>query len=135
MDERIVLFDGVCNLCVWSVQFIIEHDPHRKFRFASLQSPVGQQLSVQYGLPPLGAGDDSVMLIENGRVYTHSTASLRVARELSGWVRFASVLMVIPSPIRNVVYRFIASTRYRLFGKKAVCWLPTPELNSRFLGE
>ncbi len=132
--HAIVLYDGVCNLCIASVQFIIRHDPDGYFRFAAQQSDVGQALLAQHGVTQaLGMGDDSVMLLEDGRVYTHSDASLRVARRLRGVVKLSYALIVLPRWLRNAVYRLIARTRYRVFGKQTQCWLPTPDLQARFL--
>mgnify|MGYP005839023515 CR=1 FL=1 len=130
----VVLFDGVCHLCHASVRFIIAHDKAGYFSFASLQSSVAQELLQKHGVPYLlGAGDDSVVLIEEGVVYTHSDASLRVARKLSGVVRLGAVLLVVPKLVRDAVYRLVARNRYRWFGKDDVCWMPTPELRARFL--
>jgi predicted DCC family thiol-disulfide oxidoreductase YuxK len=130
----VVLFDGVCHLCHASVRFIIARDKAGYFSFASLQSDVASELLRQHGVPyPLGSGDDSVILIEDGVVYTHSDASLRVARRLSGVVRLGAVLLVVPKGLRDAVYRLIARNRYRWFGKDEVCWMPTPELRARFL--
>jgi predicted DCC family thiol-disulfide oxidoreductase YuxK len=132
--NSIVLFDGVCNLCNASIQFIIARDPHSHFQFASLQSENAQALLKQYGISmQLDGKDDSVILIEDGKVYTHSTASLRVARKLNSIVRLGYALIVIPEGIRNFVYRIIARNRYRWFGKQDVCWMPTPELSKRFM--
>lgn len=132
--HAIVLYDGVCNLCIASIQFIIRRDPEGYFKFAALQSDVGQALLAQHGITQaLGMGDDSVILLEAGNVYTHSDASLRVARRLRGVVKFAYALIVLPRFVRNAAYRLIARTRYRVFGKQAKCWLPTPALQARFL--
>ncbi|WP_400194096.1 thiol-disulfide oxidoreductase DCC family protein [Hymenobacter sp. B81] len=129
----IILFDGVCNLCHGWVQFIIARDPAAQFRFASLQSEAGRRL-----LPPGFNSDalnpDSVVLIENdGQIYTHSTAVLRILRRLpGGWALLAAGLLV-PRPVRDAVYRWVARNRYRWFGRQESCWLPTPELRQRFL--
>lgn len=139
MDSQthaIVFFDGVCNLCIASIQFIIRRDPAGYFKFVSLQSSKGQALLAQHNITEqLGAGDDSVILLEGGQVYTHSDASLRVARHLTGVVRWGYALIIVPRFIRNAAYRLIARTRYSVFGRQAECWLPTPDLQSRFLGE
>ena len=128
----IVLFDGVCNLCNGSVQFIIRHDRQGRFRFASLQSPVGQDLQTRFGMDP--GRLDSVLLVEGDRWYKESDAALRIACGMSGAWKALAVLRVIPRPIRDAVYRLIARNRYRWFGKQETCWLPTPELRGRFLG-
>ena len=128
----IVLFDGVCNLCNGSVQFILRHDPAARFRFASLQSPVGRELLAKFGMDP--GRLDSVILVEGDRWYKESDAALRIARGMSGGGKALAVFRVIPRPIRDAVYRLIARNRYRWFGKQETCWLPTPELRGRFLG-
>jgi predicted DCC family thiol-disulfide oxidoreductase YuxK len=134
MDKPIILFDGICNLCSWAVQFIIRHDPHAQFRFASLQSAYAQELLAHYGIKQtLDGTDDSVILIENDQVYTHSTASLRVARRLSGILPLGYSFIIVPKFIRDFVYRLIAKSRYRVFGKQTECWIPTPDLKTRFL--
>ena len=128
----IVLFDGVCNLCNGSVQFILRHDPAARFRFASLQSPVGQDLQARFGMDP--GRLDSVILVEGDRWYKESDAALRIARGMSGAWKALAAFRVIPRPIRDAAYRLIARNRYRWFGKQETCWLPTPELRGRFLG-
>ncbi len=127
----IIFFDGVCNLCTGSVQFIIKHDPKHYFRFASLQSEIGQQLLQENNLPTEEFG--SFILFENGKVYTQSTAALRVAKKLNGLWSLLSVFLIIPSFIRNGVYNWIAKNRYNWFGKKEECWIPTKELNDLFV--
>ena len=133
-DYAVVLFDGVCNLCNAAVRFIIPRDPKRYFRFAPLQSETALQLLdfKTYAVDP--AATDSVMLIENGKLFTESSAALRISRKLNrGWPLLYA-LIVIPRPIRDAMYRFIAKNRYRWFGKSSECMLPTPEQRSRFLG-
>lgn len=127
----VIFFDGVCNLCTGSVQFIIKHDPKQYFRFASLQSELGQQFLQQNGLS--ANTFDSFIVWENGKYYTESTAALRVARKLSGLWPALYAFILLPAFIRNSVYRLIARNRYRWFGKKEACWIPTAELNSLFL--
>lgn len=126
-----ILFDGVCNLCNGSIQFILKRDPESRFRFASLQSESGRRLVAENGLDPDVLS--SVILIEDGKVYRESTAALRIARHMSGAWKLLRVLVLIPRPIRDAVYRMIARNRYRWFGKSETCWLPTPELRARFL--
>jgi predicted DCC family thiol-disulfide oxidoreductase YuxK len=127
----VILFDGVCNLCTGSVRFVIERDARKQFRFASLQSPVAEKL--------LGAqardGDrlESVVLVVGERIYRKSTAALLVARRLDGLWPLLSALLVIPRPLRDAVYDWIGRRRYRMFGKRDVCWKPQPELAERFL--
>jgi predicted DCC family thiol-disulfide oxidoreductase YuxK len=128
-QHPVVLFDGVCNLCNGSVVFIIRRDPRGVFRFAPLQSPAAAALLGER----VGALPDSLVLIENGRVYTQSTAVLRVARRLRQPWPLVSALIVLPAPLRDWLYAWIARNRYRWFGRREVCMVPTPELQARFL--
>jgi len=127
----IVLFDGVCNLCSGSVQFVLKRDLEGRFRFASLQSEAGRSLMLEHGLDPDALS--SVVLVEDGRAYQESSAALRIARHLPGAWKLLRVFAVVPRPLRDAVYRLIARHRYRWFGKTEACWLPTPELRARFL--
>ena len=127
----IILFDGVCNLCNSAVNFIIDRDPNHRFRFASLQSPTGQQLLAQYPLP--GGPVDSIVLIKDGRSYVKSDAALGIARQLSGGWSFLALFKVVPRFLRDAVYDGIARNRYRLFGKSDACRIPTKELRALFL--
>lgn len=124
-----IFFDGVCTLCDFAVTFVIDHDPARRFRFAALQSVAGQQLLADH---PGVAGQDTIMLLEAGQVYTRSEAALRVARHLRGW-QWAWALRVVPRVLRDAVYKFVARNRYSWFGKRDACRIPTPELRSLFL--
>lgn len=128
--ERIVLFDGVCNVCDRSVQFIIAHDPAHKFQFASLQSEVGETFIENYQLPK---GLDSMVFIEGEDVYFKSTAALKIAKQLSGFYSVLAIFLVIPTPIRDFLYDVIAKNRYKWFGKKDHCMIPDPEDRQRFL--
>ncbi len=125
----VILFDGVCNLCNAAVNFIIDRDPEAVFRFAPLQSDVGQELT---GRCRIG-GANTIVLIENGRCSARSTAALRIARRLSGAWPLLGVLLAVPAPLRDAAYRAVARNRYRWFGKRDACRLPTPDLRSRFL--
>ena len=132
----IILFDGVCNLCQGFVQFVIRHDPAGRFQFAALQSEAGQALLAQHGqvLPAAGTDPDSVLLLDQGRLYSHSAAVLRIARGLGGgWAVLAAPGWLLPTTARNAVYRFVARHRYHWFGRQSECWLPTPALRARFL--
>lgn len=129
--SSIILFDGVCNLCAWSVRFIIERDAAKRFQFAALQSGTGQRLLNEHGISCDRM--DSFVLIEDGRAYTESTAALRVARHLGGLWPCLSIGIILPGFIRNPLYRCIANNRYRWFGKQESCLVPTPELRSRFI--
>jgi predicted DCC family thiol-disulfide oxidoreductase YuxK len=129
--KKVILFDGVCNLCNSSVLFVIKRDPKDQFRFAALQSEMGQKLSKQYHIDTTEV--DSIMLISNDKVYVKSSAALRVARRLTGGYPLLFGFMIIPPFIRNWVYDYIAKNRYRWYGKKDQCMIPTPELKSKFL--
>ena len=131
MTPSIILFDGVCNLCNASVQFIIKRDTAHVFRFAALQSHTGQSLLEQ--LKRDTTTFDTIILIENEQIYTKSTAALRIARQFGGIWRVADALLYIPTIIRDAVYGLIARNRYTLFGKQDTCWIPTPELKALFL--
>jgi predicted DCC family thiol-disulfide oxidoreductase YuxK len=127
----VVLFDGVCNLCNGFVRFIIERDPHGRFQFAPLQSNAAT--SLLSGHPDHTALPDSVVLVDEGGLYVKSTAALRVARGLRfPWPVFW-VFVVVPRPVRDWVYDFVARHRYRWFGRRDVCMVPTPEVLGRFL--
>jgi predicted DCC family thiol-disulfide oxidoreductase YuxK len=130
-QSPILLFDGVCNLCNSSVQWVIEHDPAAKFRFASLQSETGQRLLQAHHLP---TGElNTVVLVDGGKAYTQSDVPLRIVGKLGGLWPVFQVFFIVPRPLRNAVYDWIARNRYRWFGKKEACWLPTPDLKARFL--
>jgi predicted DCC family thiol-disulfide oxidoreductase YuxK len=133
VTSPVVLFDGVCNLCHGSVQFIVDRDPGAAFRFASLQSEQGAALLRAHGRTPPEGDPDSVVLLEDGQVYEHSTAALRIARRLGGLWRLLYVFMIVPRFLRDAAYRLIARNRYRMFGKSEQCRIPTPELRARFL--
>ncbi|AZU62052.1 thiol-disulfide oxidoreductase DCC family protein [Neobacillus mesonae] len=128
--QRIILFDGVCNFCNSSVQFIIKRDPKGHFKFASLQGEIGQQLLNQHGL---NSKMDSFVLIEDDNIFFESTAVLRVCRKLKGGWKLLAGLFIVPSPLRNSIYKIIAKNRYKWFGKKDSCMLPRPEWRNRFL--
>ncbi len=127
----VILFDGVCHLCSSSVQFVIRHDRRHYFRFASLQSNFGQEVLEKYQLP--GADFDSFILLDDHKVYTRSSAALRVVKKLDGLWPVLYAFIIIPPFIRNAAYNFIARNRYKWFGKQETCWLPTPELKELFI--
>jgi predicted DCC family thiol-disulfide oxidoreductase YuxK len=130
-SKPVVLFDGVCNLCNGSVQFVIKRDPQAKFLFASLQSAVGQAILKDFDLNTHDFA--SFILIDNGKVYTRSTAALRVAKELDSPIKYIQIFTIVPSFIRDLFYIFVAKNRYRFFGKQDQCMLPSSELKTRFL--
>lgn len=130
-DAPIILYDGVCNLCTRSVQFVIHRDSRKQFRFASLQSSVadkylGEPKEKQERLA-------SMILIVGNQVYRQSTAALLTAKRLDGLWPMLAMLLVVPRPIRDLIYKWIANHRYRVLGKEEQCWRPTPDLADRFL--
>lgn len=130
-DHPILLFDGVCNLCNGIVQFVIARNPGKTFLFASLQSAAGQEWLRHFQLPV----DDfeTFVLIEKDQYYTKSTAVLHVAKRLSGLWPLSYALIIIPPSIRDYLYSFVARNRYRWFGKRAKCMVPTDDVAGRFL--
>lgn len=131
VKSPLILFDGVCNLCNSSVQFVIRNDKRKLFHFASLQGETGQGILREFQFPTTGF--NSFILIDDGRLYKESGAVLRLLKKLGGIWQLLYVFIIIPPFIRNGMYRFIASNRYRWFGKTESCMLPSPELKARFL--
>lgn len=131
LSSPIILFDGVCNLCSSAVQFVIKHDSQGIFKFASLQSDFGQHILQEKGLST--GNFDSFILIEKNKTYLKSAAALRVNKLLGGIIALSYVFIIIPKPIRDGIYSLVAKNRYKWFGKKEACWIPTPELQKRFL--
>lgn len=127
----VILFDGICNFCNGAVNFTLRRDRKKQLRFAPLQSAAGQQLLKENGWPETDM--QSFLLIENGRLYHRSTAALRVCRYLRGGWPLCYGLLIIPRFIRDGVYDFIARNRYRWFGKRDACMMPTPDIRERFL--
>lgn len=125
-----ILFDGVCNLCNGFVQFVIARDPRARFSFASLQSEAAARLAVQAGSAD---GPETIVLLENGRTFTQSTAALRIVAALGFPWTLARALMIVPRPLRDWAYATVARNRYRWFGKRQACMVPTPDLKRRFL--
>ncbi|MEI6408881.1 MAG: thiol-disulfide oxidoreductase DCC family protein [Bacteroidota bacterium] len=130
-SHPILLFDGVCNLCNASVQWVLLRDRKGVFRFAAQQSETGQAKLQQFGLSP--EAYDTVVLIDGDRLYTRSDAALEVLNRLGGMYRLAIVFKIIPRFIRNAVYNWVARNRYRWFGKQEQCMLPRPEWKARFI--
>lgn len=128
--EPVILFDGVCNLCSGAVQFIIRRDPSKHFRFASLQSDFGQRQLERFNLSDKKF--HSLILISDNRYYERSDAALNIARRLTGGWPLLYGFKIIPRFLRNAIYNLVAKNRYKLFGKKEICWIPTTELRSRF---
>jgi predicted DCC family thiol-disulfide oxidoreductase YuxK len=126
-NDKIVLFDGVCNLCNGLVQFILARDPEGRFRFASLQSDAARRLL--NGNPPA----ETMVLIEQGTTYLKSAAALRIARGLRFPWPLLCGLLIVPRPLRDIVYDWVARHRYAWFGKRESCMLPAPQWRARFL--
>jgi predicted DCC family thiol-disulfide oxidoreductase YuxK len=130
-DKPLILFDGVCNFCNAGVNFIIRQDKQKNFLFAPLQSEAGQKILHEYKLPVKDF--ESFVLIDDGKVYKKSAASLKVMSKLPWYWKGLQIFWIVPAFIRNAVYDFIAKNRYKWFGKKDTCMIPTPEVRSRFL--
>ena len=129
-QHPVILFDGVCNLCCGSIQFIIKHDKKKLFRFASLQSNFAKQ--ILQTVSQREKNIDSIVLFQNGQLYHRSTAVLMIVKQLNGLLSMIYSLIIIPKFIRNGVYSFVAKHRYQWFGKRDECWLPTKELSELF---
>ncbi|MDP2343323.1 MAG: thiol-disulfide oxidoreductase DCC family protein [Deltaproteobacteria bacterium] len=127
----VLYFDGVCNLCATSVHFVLEHERDATLRFASLQSAQAQQVLPGLGIDP--ADLDSLVLVRDGVAYSRSSGALETARYLKSPWSWATVFLWIPKPIRDFMYKIVARNRYRFWGKKDECMIPTPQLKARFL--
>jgi len=136
-SNPIILYDGVCGLCNRMVQFLLNHDKHGRLRFASLQSDFAEKVLRRHGFDPKDL--DTLHVVENydqadERMLQRSNAILRAGRELSGvWSVLAGAAGIVPRPVRDLVYGFVAQNRYRVFGKFDTCMLPDPKQRSRFL--
>ena len=131
-NKKIILFDGVCNLCNSSVQFAIKRDENDIFRYAAIQSETGKKLLDQRNIDTNEI--DSIILIEpNIAYYTKSTAALEIGKDLKGLGTISSILLWLPESFRNIVYDFVAANRYKWYGKKEACMIPTEELKSKFI--
>ncbi len=129
--QPIILFDGVCNFCNGAVNFTIKRDKKAIIKFTPLQSETGRQLAAQFGM---AAGDmRSFIFIENGMAYNRSTAALKVCRYLKGIWPLCYGFIIVPAFIRNGIYDWIAKNRYKWFGQKKECMIPTPDTKTRFL--
>jgi predicted DCC family thiol-disulfide oxidoreductase YuxK len=130
-DGQVILFDGVCNLCNSSVQFVINHDPNSRFRFAALQSNFGQSKLEEHGFNK----DQllSIVLLMNGKVYDKSRAALEIARRLNGLWPLMYAFIIVPPFIRDFAYNWVSRNRYRWFGRQDECMIPTPALKARFI--
>jgi len=130
-DHALVLFDGICNFCSGSVLFIIRRDPKGYFRFAALQTESGIMLMKKHNINLTKT--DSIILIENNKVYYRSSAALRIARKLKGGWKLFYAAMIIPPFIRNFFYDLVARNRYRWFGKRDHCFVPDQNVKGRFI--
>lgn len=131
-DKKIIVFDGICNLCDRTVQYIIKHDRNDVFRFVARQSQLGQKLLKHIGIDEKHS--DSIILYEPGRAYFYkSDAAFEIAKNLGGIFTAASFFAMIPKSVRNRVYDHIARNRYKTYGKRDQCAIPTPELATKFL--
>jgi predicted DCC family thiol-disulfide oxidoreductase YuxK len=131
-NKKIILFDGVCNLCDSAVQFVIKHDKKDTFRFVALQSKLGAEILAYIGIDTKNI--DSIVLYEPGVAYYYkSDAVLQIAKNLDGFFLLGTVFKILPSGIRNQLYDYIAKNRYKWYGKKENCMIPTPELKIKFL--
>lgn len=128
---RIIFFDGVCNLCNSSVNYVIDHDKKKKFSFASLQSDLARDLLGNLGVDSQKL--ESIVLKKGDKIYRKSSAAIEIAREMDGLWPVLYVFKLVPAFVRDFIYDFIAKNRYRWFGKQDSCRMPTPELKERFL--
>jgi len=131
MNSNLILFDGLCNLCNFWVNFIIDHDDKKYFKFASLQSDIAQRILIQKKIDPLKV--DSLILVMNEKVFLKSSAALQIAKNLNGFWKTLCIFSAIPSPLRELIYDFIAKNRYNWFGKRERCRVPSKDEKERFL--
>jgi predicted DCC family thiol-disulfide oxidoreductase YuxK len=130
-NTQLILFDGVCNFCNSSINFIIDHDPEKHFKFAPLQSELGQNFLAQFNK---NTNDfDSVILLKDNQLYQKSEAAIEITKHLSGAWKYLAVFGIFPTFLLDFFYDIIAKNRYRTFGKTETCRIPTPELRERFL--
>lgn len=131
-NQKLILFDGVCNLCDASVQYVIKHDKNDVFRYTALQSEVGQFIIKKFNVDT--SKTDSILLYSpENTIFFKSTAALKIASKLGFPRNLMAIFLIVPTFIRNFVYDFIAKNRYKWYGKKEECMIPTPELKSKFL--
>lgn len=130
-EEYIILFDGVCNLCNSSINFIIKHDPKRIFRYAAMQSGTGRKLKAQFKIQ--NDDPDTVILVKNNEVYEKSDAVFKILSKLPGAFKMLYLFIFLPRFIRDFFYDLIAANRYKFFGKKDTCMIPAPEIKELFL--
>ena len=131
LPDNIILFDGVCNFCNSSVNTIIKHDTKNRYKFTALQSEIGKKILQKYSIDSTKI--DSIILIENEVAFIKSTAILKISKHLSGIYPLAYGFIIVPTFIRNLVYDFIARNRYKWWGKKDSCMIPTAEVKAKFI--
>jgi predicted DCC family thiol-disulfide oxidoreductase YuxK len=131
IPDNLVLFDGVCNLCSALVQFVIRHDPAAKFRFAAIQSEIGGEIFQSHGLDP--ADLQTFVFVAEGKMFLRSDAAIEVVSRFGGAWRIFRIFQFVPKVLRDSIYSTIARNRYRWFGRKEICMVPTPEIKGRFL--
>ena len=130
-EQKIILFDGVCNFCNYWVNFIIDHDKKKFFKFAALQSEKGREITKKYNLPPKDF--DSFILISQNKVFKKSAAEFEILKHLDSWIKIIYPIKFLPIALSDLFYDLIAKNRYRFFGKKDICRIPTKEELNRFL--
>ncbi len=128
---KVLLFDGVCNLCTWSVQFVLKHDRQGEIKFASLQSQAAQAILREFNRDRTGF--DSVIYIKHGHLYERSNAALEVIKEFAPVWQALLMFKLLPRPLRDAVYNLIANYRYKVFGKRDSCYWPSSDISHRFL--
>ena len=131
-NKKIILFDGVCNLCNSSINYVIDHDKQDVFRFVSLQSDLGETIQEYLGIENKSL-DTIILYVPNEAYYIKSTAAIKIMNEFLGFWKLMQVFLILPSPVRDLVYNFIAKNRYKWYGKQESCRIPTPELKAKFL--
>jgi predicted DCC family thiol-disulfide oxidoreductase YuxK len=131
-NKYIIIFDGVCNFCNRAINFIIKHDPNEKFAFIPMQTELASSLAKKCNINNVGL--NTILLVKNGRCYMWSDAVLEISKDLSGCWYLFNIMKIIPRPIRDFFYKLFARNRYKLFGKRNVCMVPTDEVKRRFVG-
>ncbi len=132
IPDNLILFDGVCNLCSALVQFVIRHDPAAKFRFAAIQSEIGREIFQSHGRDPRDL--QTFVFIAEGKLFLRSDAAIEVVTRFGGAWSICKIFRFVPRALRNAIYSSVARNRYRWFGRKEVCMVPTAEIKERFLG-
>lgn len=131
MNSHLIMFDGMCNFCNYWVNFIIDHDKQKYFKFASLQSNLAQNFLKEKNIDLMKI--DTIVLLMNEKVYFKSSAALQIAKKLNGFWKVVYILAIIPEPLRDLIYNFIARNRYKWFGRRESCRIPTEDESDRFL--